>query len=283
MVASGTRKARAISAVVSPPRSRSVSATWAPTPSAGWQHVKISRSRSSPMGPVSAGSLLASSRAAWACRSSRDASRRRRSIARLRAVVMIHPAGLGGSPAEGHRSTATVNVSWTASSATPMSPDQAPPRPGRTPRGRHVRSPKRDRSGTALGVTCRGVDERSHLDRNAAQGLGELAAPLERGVEIGRLDDREPADVLLALDVRTVGGEHRPVLHAHDGRRARRMEPTVEDPDAGGLHLLLHGGDVADDAGIQNLWRRRITVGLIDGEQVLLHGGHASPSCSVGK
>ena len=35
MVGSGTRKARAISAVVSPPRSRSVSATWAPGASAG--------------------------------------------------------------------------------------------------------------------------------------------------------------------------------------------------------------------------------------------------------
>jgi hypothetical protein len=29
----------------------------------------------------------------------------------LRAVVMIHPAGLGGNPADGHRCTATVNAS----------------------------------------------------------------------------------------------------------------------------------------------------------------------------
>ena len=35
MVGSGTRKARAISAVVSPPSSRRVSATWAPVASAG--------------------------------------------------------------------------------------------------------------------------------------------------------------------------------------------------------------------------------------------------------
>ena len=35
MVVSVTRNARAISAVLSPPSSRSVSATWAPVPSAG--------------------------------------------------------------------------------------------------------------------------------------------------------------------------------------------------------------------------------------------------------
>ena len=49
-VGSGTRNARAISGVVSPPSVRSVSATRASSASAGWQHVKISRSRSSVMG-----------------------------------------------------------------------------------------------------------------------------------------------------------------------------------------------------------------------------------------
>ena len=47
MVASGTRKARAISSVVSPPSVRNVSATWASSASAGWQQVKTSSSRSS--------------------------------------------------------------------------------------------------------------------------------------------------------------------------------------------------------------------------------------------
>ena len=47
MVASGTRNAAAISAVVSPQSSRSVSATCASRASAGWQQVKTSRSRSS--------------------------------------------------------------------------------------------------------------------------------------------------------------------------------------------------------------------------------------------
>ena len=49
IVGSGTRNARAISSVVRPPSRRSVSATRASVESTGWQRVKISRSRSSPM------------------------------------------------------------------------------------------------------------------------------------------------------------------------------------------------------------------------------------------
>ncbi len=85
----------------------------------------MSRSRSSCTGPSSscgAGSPAASIAAASCWRASRDASRRKRSIPRLRAVVMIQPAGLGGSPLSGHRRTASVNASWTASSAASMSP-----------------------------------------------------------------------------------------------------------------------------------------------------------------
>src|SRR5215469_8745993 len=43
-------------------------------------------------------------------------------MALLRAVVTIHAPGLGGSPSDGHFATATVNASWTASSAASMSP-----------------------------------------------------------------------------------------------------------------------------------------------------------------
>src|SRR5215218_7419326 len=50
IVASGTRNACAISAVDSPPTSRSVSATRAAGARAGWQQVKSMRSRSVPVG-----------------------------------------------------------------------------------------------------------------------------------------------------------------------------------------------------------------------------------------
>ncbi len=55
MVSSLTMNARAISAVVSPASVRSVRATRASSASAGWQQVKISRSRSSAM-PLSSSS-----------------------------------------------------------------------------------------------------------------------------------------------------------------------------------------------------------------------------------
>ena len=55
MVVSCTRKARAISGTVSPPTMRSVSATRVSIASAGWQQVKISRSRSSSMEPRGSG------------------------------------------------------------------------------------------------------------------------------------------------------------------------------------------------------------------------------------
>ena len=47
VLAAGSRKALATSGVDSPPRQRRVSAVWAGSPSAGWQQVKNSRSRSS--------------------------------------------------------------------------------------------------------------------------------------------------------------------------------------------------------------------------------------------
>ena len=106
-----------------------------------------------------------------------------------------------GAPLPGQRCTATVNASWTASSATSMSPTTrtrtATARP--YPSGRPARSPK------GIPATCRchpagSVLQRPDLDREGDRP-GELAAPLQGGVEIGCLDDGEPAQVLLALDV----------------------------------------------------------------------------------
>src|SRR6185437_16653854 len=76
-------------------------------PEGGWQQVKISRSLSSATAVSSSGSAATSISADCWCRKSRDSSLRSRSIARLRAVVMIHPAGLGGGPEDGHRCTAS--------------------------------------------------------------------------------------------------------------------------------------------------------------------------------
>src|SRR5438445_4934700 len=105
IVGKGTRKLRATSSVVSPHKVRSVSATCASSASAGWQQVKISRSRSSPNGSSSvrprciSSSVPASccSRSAILCSSSRlesnRARRRSRSTPLCCAVETSHARG----------------------------------------------------------------------------------------------------------------------------------------------------------------------------------------------
>ena len=85
---------------MSPPTERSVSATWSSGASAGWQQAKTSASRSS--GIVSSGARASRSSApsSSVLRAS-VRSRRSRSIARLRAVVTIQPAGFAGRPSHG--------------------------------------------------------------------------------------------------------------------------------------------------------------------------------------
>ena len=111
MVASGTRNARATSAVDRPQTSRSVSATWASRDSAGWQQVKTSRRRSS-SGPGACSGVTSSgsARRSTACR--RSASR-----ARLRAIVVSHAPGRSGMPVRGQVTSAWAYASWVHSSA----------------------------------------------------------------------------------------------------------------------------------------------------------------------
>src|SRR5438093_2247827 len=128
-VASGTRNARAISAVVRPPNRRSVSATRASVESTGWQVVNMRRRRSSPMSSSIAASRSGTAISRWAsisrpsswCLRSASLPRRKRSIARRFAVAMSHAPGLSGTPDSGHRSSAATRASWARSSARPTS------------------------------------------------------------------------------------------------------------------------------------------------------------------
>src|SRR6478672_8466220 len=241
MVASGTRNARAISAVVSPPSSRSVRATWAAGDRAGWQQVNSSRSRSSRTGPSSVGSSgcrWACSSAAWAWRSSRVASRRSRSIALFRAVVMTHPGGLGGVPVRGQVRRAAANASWTASSAASMLP-RTRVRTA-TARPYSVRKTRPTSSAVTAGGAAGGgwpagrsvlgtVVEGADLDRQGG-GAGRPLRPAKRDVEVGGVDHPESAEVLLALDVGAVGREDLAVADAHDGGAGRVVQAAGEDP-----------------------------------------------------
>ena len=120
-VASGTSSARAISAVVSPPTARRVSATWETGVSAGWQHSSSRVSVSSSAGGAGAGSAGAS--ATTVCSRSRRAdSRRHTSIRRRDAVVISQPFGLAGTPSAGHCTAAASSASCTASSQLSKSP-----------------------------------------------------------------------------------------------------------------------------------------------------------------
>ena len=129
IVGSDTRKARAISSLVSPPSRRSVSATRASVERTGWQAMSMSRSRSSPTfssmavstsGPVAARPEVVSSPSS-SCLRSRICRRRSSSIARFFAVAMSHAPGFSGMPIMGHRSIAVTSASCARSSASPTS------------------------------------------------------------------------------------------------------------------------------------------------------------------
>src|SRR6476620_5442235 len=162
-------------------------------------------------------------RAAW-CLASRCFSRRNRSIARLPAVVVSQPPGLGGPPDSGHFSSAITSASPAASSARSMSPKR------RTSEA--IRRPYSSRKTCSTAAVPRcitlfswvvarpgsgGAGERTDLDLAPAR-LGPLGGELERRVEVGRIDDPDTTDDLLGLEVGAVGHHGRLTLTVDDGR-----------------------------------------------------------------
>ena len=175
IVASGTRKPRAISDACRPPSSRSVNATWASGARAGWQQVKINRKRSS---LIAASSNMSSSKASskasgWSSvivarcsRWPRVDSRLMRSRARLRAVTVIHAPGLGGRPVSGQRSVATTNASWTDSSARSMLPrSRTRPATTRPYSSRNTRAMASDVRAEGIRPRCRPGTDAPRPDR----------------------------------------------------------------------------------------------------------------------
>jgi hypothetical protein len=114
MVASGTRNARAIWAVVSPPTARSVSATCDGAVSAGWQHRNNKVNESSLASTAEPGG--GSNAAALASRRRRALSLRHWSASRRAATVISHPRGLCGMPRFAQVTLASSKASCTASS-----------------------------------------------------------------------------------------------------------------------------------------------------------------------
>src|SRR5258707_4463703 len=212
-----TRNERATSSTLRPPSSRRVRATWCSVRNAGWQQVKISRSWSSLTGPSSPHSsvpgpcdvVVTAPSCLWSSRP--RAERRRSSIARFRAVVTIHPAGLGGMPSLRHLSLAVTNASCTASSASVMSPKMrisvatAWPYTSRNTRSTPVAAPWAATEGSRLNPP--GRSEWADFDWMADR-VHDLTGPGQRCIEIVRVDDVQPGDVLFRLDERPVSHDY---------------------------------------------------------------------------
>src|SRR5260370_27211339 len=281
-VASDRRKALAISVVVNPTTARSVSATCASCDSAGWQQVKISRSRSS----ASAGSGRKSDRSSSTSFSRYLLSRRRMSMARRRAVVINHAPGLSGIPCSGPVSSAATRLSWTTSSARSKSPrvrtSAAVSRPASSRKTAATATSAALRVCSAvLGIVrepasfrflalSRLVDHRPHFHCPPRPGLGHG----EGLVEILDLDDREAADDLLRLDIRPVRDDGLAVLDAHGRRVALPLELFAADQPAGPALLfepfvcaLVGGGTLRGGQPV----KRILVVGATHEHQHVFH------------
>ena len=120
-----------------------------------------------------------------------------------------------------------------------------------------------------LRAQCPSMNGRTSIGVPMARA--SLRPQRERRVEIRRLEDGDAADLLLALDERTVGRDDLATLVAQHGGGTRRRESAAEYPHAGGLHFLLDRMHVAHDS-LQGVGRRlRAAGGITHGKQVLLH------------
>src|SRR4051794_26239082 len=165
-----------------------------------------------------------------------------RSIARRRAVTESQAPGLSGTPSRGQVATAAANASWTASSASWKSPTcrisvaSTAARSSRNARSMSAdgsSGPVRPRS--PIGPTS--APDRPDLDR-AIGGAGDLLRPLERAVEIGRLDHEVAREQLLRLGERPVGDLRLAVAHPDGRRRVGPLEAVVRDEGAGRVEVL---------------------------------------------
>ena len=149
IVVSGTMNARAISAVVRPPRARSVSEIADGGVRLGWQQRK-NRIR---LSSLSTGSTsTTSSSAERSSRRRREARLRTSSVTRRSATATSQPRGLSGAPSRGHCTAAASRASWTASSARAKSPD----RRATAPRTCGASGRSRSSSGRAVTAPCWG-------------------------------------------------------------------------------------------------------------------------------
>src|SRR5262245_2437030 len=200
-VASGTRKALAISAVDSPPTARSVSASCDGGDSDGWQHRNSSASVSSRSG--SASGSRGRRTASASSRRLRALSLLNVSTSRRLATVSSHERGLSGRPSTGHRRDAASSASCTASSHASNCP------------WRRTSAPR----------TC-GASSRSRSSVSVTWSLGGVRSALQLSdvellhLEHGSHRSLRPPRVGVADEFQQPGGDDLP----------REAEPVLQPP-----------------------------------------------------
>src|SRR6476646_2269651 len=281
IVGSLTRKACAISGVVSPQTSRSVRATWASRASAGWQQVNTSRSRSSAMSPPSSrspgpSSVISGSTSRGSLVRSVEARRSASSALRL-AVVVSQAPGLRGTPSRSQASTAVRNASWAHSSARSRSRVRRTVAVSTWAHSRRCASASASRTSSRCAAKrsalLRELHDRAHLD--PAERRRAQAADLQGVVEVLGLDEVEAAERLLGLRERAVGDD---VAADRGGGGGRLQGVAAQDLPTELDHLLgepvVRRHRLLPDAGV-----RVVVAGLVlvAQDQVLSHRGSAPP------
>src|SRR5947208_6756411 len=165
-------------------------------------------------------------------------------------------------PLLGHRSVARTNASWTASSASVMSPRRWTSVATAWPyTSRNTRSTSVACRSVTVRVTSSGtrhLEEWADFDRSVDR-FHDLAGPDQRCVEVVGFDDVETADMLLRLNEGPIGHHEPAVARADDGRRISVMESAGEDERTGRLHLGFQGDDLPHER-LHLLGRHRLLV-----------------------
>src|SRR4051795_6317130 len=256
IVASGTKKASAISRVVRPPTARSVSATWEAGASSGWQQQKSRKRVSSPSSVATdrGSAYVVSSRrclAAWL---------RRASTSRRVATVVSQARGSRGG-CSGQTRSASSRASCSASSATSKSsPLRTRPASTRGTRARSAPSSSRPRSSVIaassgrLGHHLPDVDPLvQRLPARAWLG-GDVGGELDRAFAGLHVDHVPPGHEVAGLGERAVGGDRcrlrPPVAHPRPRGRERLrvdeltvlLQQLADVPEEGHVRLHVLGG-----------------------------------------
>src|SRR6266436_19856 len=292
-VGSGTRKARAISGVASPPRVLSVSATCASRFSAGWQQVKISRSRSSgyfiATSSVPSGCPrrdVSTSYKSESCFSMRVFSLRTASISLRCATAVIQAPGFSGVPLLGQVAKADANASCMASSARSKEPESRikvamiRPDSSRNTDSTEVLASAICRTNRTTILRLLSPDWKrsngSNLDAtfSAAANQRDFRGPPDRFIQILAVQNVIAGKLFLGFRERAVQRDRLTTLHPNGGGRAGRLQ-RLRRPVNTELLGLLHDRPMCGRSPLDFLRRGGTVLFFLINQQHVTH--HRSP------